>query len=159
MQIAGLLHLYGVWTTTCDINNGHNLFSDFQGWSQHGLWCPYQWKGVRLNNNLVSSHKGHYSVITVAHNYFWRQKLDTSSQFFFSSFLLQLWFILPVAVSVTVSFLFLVFAPLLIAPIGPLAALAFLLLGVPVYFLLAMDSPWKIRPKTIDKLSSKVFNE
>ncbi len=49
--------------------------------------------------------------------------------------------------------LFVVFAPLLSAPIPPLIALGFMLVGVPVYFFLAMDSPWKLRPKFLDRLS------
>ena len=68
---------------------------------------------------------------------------------------LQLWFIMPVAVSMTCFCLFVVFVPLLSAPIPLLMALGFLILGVPVYFILVMDDPWKVRPRVLDKMSGK----
>ena len=50
----------------------------------------------------------------------------------------------------------LVIAPLFTDPIHPLIALAFVLLGVPVYIFLAMDSPWKFRPAIAEKLSGEL---
>ena len=66
---------------------------------------------------------------------------------------LQAWFIVPVAVFFISVSAFLIFAPLLDTPLSPLIALGFLALGVPVYFFLVMQTPWKIRPKIIDRIS------
>ena len=66
---------------------------------------------------------------------------------------LQAWFIVPVAIFFISISTFLIFAPLLDAPLSPLIALAFLVLGVPVYFFLVMQSPWKIRPRIFDRIS------
>lgn len=76
-----------------------------------------------------------------------------------STISLQPWFILPVAVCLALFCLFLIFTPLLSAPVGPLVAMGFVILGVPVYFFLVMDSPWKIRPRIIDLLSGEVYVE
>lgn len=70
---------------------------------------------------------------------------------------LQVWFIVPVTVVLACFCVFLLFVPLLSAPLPPLIALGFVMLGVPAYFILVMDNPWRIRPKIMDRISGKWF--
>lgn len=71
---------------------------------------------------------------------------------------LQAWFILPIAVAMSIFCGFLVLAPFFNAKVvdivGPISALCFTLLGIPVYILLVMEHPRKIRPNIVDRLSS-----
>lgn len=71
---------------------------------------------------------------------------------------LQAWFIIPIAVSMSCVCVFLVLAPFFAtsATIGPLLALGLMLLGVPVYILLAMEHPRRLRPKIMDKISGEL---
>ena len=48
---------------------------------------------------------------------------------------------------------FLVVMPLLQNAVPQLIAFGGILLGIPVYFLVVMEEPWKLRPKILDKLS------
>ena len=68
----------------------------------------------------------------------------------------KVWLLLP-SFMVLVS-LFLVVLPLVLSYIPQLVAFAGILLGVPVYFLLAMEQPYKLRPSAIGKFAETVSN-
>ena len=51
--------------------------------------------------------------------------------------------------------LFLVLLPVLARPGPSLAAFGMILLGIPVYVCLVMDTPFKIRPAFLDRLSGE----
>lgn len=50
---------------------------------------------------------------------------------------------------------FLIGLPLANAPGWPLAAFGLVLSGIPVYLVVVMETPWKIRPVFLDKWSGK----
>ena len=68
----------------------------------------------------------------------------------------QAYFIIPVAVFAILSSIFLVILPILQKPIPTLLALGTTLLGIPAYLLFMMETPYRLRPKILDRISSKL---
>ena len=69
---------------------------------------------------------------------------------------MQAYFIIPVALfSISVS-VFLVLLPLFQEPKPILLALCTSLIGIPVYVFIVMETPWRLRPKILDRISSKL---
>lgn len=68
---------------------------------------------------------------------------------------IQAYFIIPVAIFAIITSVFLITLPILQKPAPTLLALAVILLGIPVYVLFVMETPWRLRPKMLDKISSK----
>ena len=64
---------------------------------------------------------------------------------------------IPVAIFAALSSLFLLLLPILLKPGPTLLALGATLIGVPFYIFLVMETPWELRPKRLDQLSSKLF--
>jgi len=58
---------------------------------------------------------------------------------------------------VMVAFL-LVVLPVVQDALPSLLAFGAILLGVPVYIFLVMETPWKLRPRVIDRISSTQYN-
>ena len=67
----------------------------------------------------------------------------------------QVLLVLPVFM-VVVS-LFLIVFPVQQKPLPSLLAFAGIFLGVPVYILFVMETPWQFRPKVMDRLSEKLI--
>ena len=65
-------------------------------------------------------------------------------------------FIIPVAIFAIITSVFLITLPILQKPAPTLLALAAILLGIPVYVLFVMETPWRLRPILLDKISSKL---
>ena len=63
----------------------------------------------------------------------------------------KVWIILPIFMVFTC--LYLVILPIFQKPVPSLTAFGVILLGVPVYIFLVMETPWRLRPKTLDKIS------
>ena len=57
---------------------------------------------------------------------------------------------------VVLSFL-LVLLPVIKEPVPSFIAFGAILLGVPVYIFIVMESPWRLRPKIFDRISSMPF--
>ena len=72
-------------------------------------------------------------------------------------FFLQAYFIIPVAVFAILSSVFLVVLPILQKPAPTLLALGTTLLGIPFYVFLVMETPYRLRPKILDRISSKLL--
>lgn len=49
----------------------------------------------------------------------------------------------------------LVVLPLLSEPVPSLTAFGVILLGIPVYIFVVMETPWRFRPKVFDKISGE----
>lgn len=69
---------------------------------------------------------------------------------------MQAYFIVPVAMFAIISSVFLIILPTFQKPVPTLLAMTVILLGVPVYILFVMETPWRLRPKILDNLSSKL---
>ena len=69
---------------------------------------------------------------------------------------IQACFIIPVAIFAIITSVFLITLPILQKPAPTLLALAAILLGIPVYILFVMETPWRLRPMIFDKISSKL---
>ena len=68
---------------------------------------------------------------------------------------IQGYFIIPIAVFAILSSLFLVVLPILQKPRPTLLALSATFIGIPFYIFLVMETPWKLRPAFLDRISSK----
>ena len=71
---------------------------------------------------------------------------------------MQAYFIVPVTTFAILSSIFLIALPIIQNPAPTLVALATILVGVPIYVLFVMEIPWRLRPKILDRISSKLFN-
>ena len=67
----------------------------------------------------------------------------------------QGYFIIPIAVFAILSSLFLVVLPILQKPRPTLLALSATFIGIPFYIFLVMETPRKLRPAFLDRISSK----
>ncbi|XP_064393081.1 b(0,+)-type amino acid transporter 1-like [Halichondria panicea] len=66
------------------------------------------------------------------------------------------WFIVPVTLFSIAASLFLTFLPLQQNPVPSLVAFGVMLLGLPVYFLVVMETPWRLRPRLLDVITKKL---
>ena len=69
---------------------------------------------------------------------------------------MQAYFIIPVALFSILVSIFLVLLPLFQEPKPTLLALGASLIGIPVYVFIVMETPWRLRPKMFDRISSKL---
>lgn len=70
---------------------------------------------------------------------------------------LQGYFIIPVAIFAILSSTLVILLPVAKKPTPAIIALVTTVIGIPLYFLLVMESPWRLRPKMIDRFSSKLI--
>ena len=71
----------------------------------------------------------------------------------FTSLYAQVFIGLPIVMVVVA--VFLVVLPLFSEPVPSLTAFGVILLGIPVYIFVVMETPWRFRPKVFDRISGK----
>lgn len=68
---------------------------------------------------------------------------------------MQGYFIIPVAIFVSISSILVLVLPVAQEPIPALIAISTTLLGVPAYIFFVMETPWRLKPRIFTKISSK----
>lgn len=68
---------------------------------------------------------------------------------------MQRYFIIPIAVFVSISSILVLVLPIAQEPIPALIAVGTTLLGLPAYVFFVMETPWKLKPTVFSRISSK----
>ena len=69
---------------------------------------------------------------------------------------MQGYFIIPVAIFVSISSILVILIPIAQEPIPALIAVGTTLLGLPAYVFFVMETPWRLKPKIFNRISSKL---